>query len=114
MDYYLDTDDELDEDFGPLQDPTDNTYRITLPVLLFPDEDMSWRSKSMCVVYPSVSWFGGTRANQIKAKTICNEECEVRAECLEFALRNNEQFGIWGGMYEEERKVLVRSRNVAS
>ena len=33
------------------------------------------------------------------AKTICTT-CEVRGECLEYALQNDERFGIWGGLSE--------------
>ena len=34
--------------------------------------------------------------------------CEVRAECLEYALEHDERFGIWGGMSERERRRLKR------
>ena len=37
-------------------------------------------------------------------------ECEVRAECLEFALDTNQDSGIWGGLSEEERRVIRRQR----
>ena len=30
--------------------------------------------------------------------------CEVQPECLEYALRHGEKFGIWGGMSERERR----------
>jgi WhiB family transcriptional regulator, redox-sensing transcriptional regulator len=40
------------------------------------------------------------------AKTIC-AQCEVRAECLEFALRVREPYGIWGGLTEAERRRRV-------
>ncbi|MES8969273.1 WhiB family transcriptional regulator, partial [Cutibacterium acnes] len=36
---------------------------------------------------------------------IC-ESCEVRQECLEYALANDERFGIWGGLSEMERRRL--------
>lgn len=44
------------------------------------------------------------RVQRVKyAKQLCSE-CEVRPECLEFALKTNEKFGIWGGMTERERR----------
>jgi WhiB family redox-sensing transcriptional regulator len=46
---------------------------------------------------------GSTR----EAKRICGE-CPVRAECLEYALEEDERFGIWGGMSERERRKLKR------
>jgi WhiB family redox-sensing transcriptional regulator len=39
------------------------------------------------------------------AKKICTG-CEVRGECLEYALSNDERFGIWGGLSERERRKL--------
>ena len=34
--------------------------------------------------------------------------CEVRSECLEKALANDERFGIWGGLSERERRKLKK------
>ena len=34
--------------------------------------------------------------------------CEVRGECLEYALANDERFGIWGGLSERERRKLKK------
>jgi WhiB family redox-sensing transcriptional regulator len=36
---------------------------------------------------------------------IC-QSCEVRAQCLEYALERDERFGIWGGLSERERRKL--------
>lgn len=36
------------------------------------------------------------------AKTVC-AGCPVRSDCLDFALRTNQQFGIWGGLSERAR-----------
>ena len=44
-----------------------------------------------------------------KARQVCGE-CLVRAECLEFALDTNQDSGIWGGLSEEERRVIRRQR----
>ena len=41
------------------------------------------------------------------AKRVCSG-CTVRAECLEYALANDERFGIWGGLSERERRRLRR------
>ena len=46
---------------------------------------------------------GSTR----EAKRVCLS-CEVRAECLEYALGNDERFGIWGGLSERERRKLKK------
>jgi WhiB family redox-sensing transcriptional regulator len=41
------------------------------------------------------------------AKAVC-AGCDVRADCLEFAISTNQEYGIWGGTSEEERRVLRR------
>jgi len=44
-----------------------------------------------------------------KAKIICST-CPVRMECLDYALRIREAHGVWGGLNELERRVLLRER----
>jgi WhiB family transcriptional regulator, redox-sensing transcriptional regulator len=44
-----------------------------------------------------------------KAKAIC-AACPVRMECLEYAVRTREPHGIWGGLNELERRLLIRER----
>jgi WhiB family redox-sensing transcriptional regulator len=46
---------------------------------------------------------GSTR----EAKRVCLS-CDVRSECLEYALAHDERFGIWGGLSERERRRLKR------
>lgn len=50
------------------------------------------------------------------AKAVC-AGCPVRAECLEFALANDERWGVWGGTSERQRRAMravrVRERRVA-
>jgi WhiB family redox-sensing transcriptional regulator len=46
------------------------------------------------------------------AKRICNA-CEHKAECLAWALENNEQFGIYGGASERERRRLQKKGEAA-
>ena len=36
--------------------------------------------------------------------------CEVRDECLEYAIENGEQYGMWGGKSEHERRKIKRQR----
>jgi len=48
-------------------------------------------------------------ARERKAKSIC-AVCPVRIECLEYAVRIREPHGIWGGLNEIERRVLIREQ----
>ena len=43
--------------------------------------------------------------NQLAAKALC-ATCPVVKECLAFALKHDEPYGIWGGMTHQERKAL--------
>ncbi len=46
-------------------------------------------------------------AAQNRAKVIC-VGCPVRTECLADALDNQIEFGVWGGMTERERRMVLR------
>lgn len=46
-----------------------------------------------------------------EAKEHCGN-CESRENCLNYAVSNNENEGIWGGLTEEERKRLGRSPGI--
>ena len=48
-------------------------------------------------------------AAQNKVKVIC-AGCRVRTECLADALDNEIEFGVWGGMTERERRMVLRKR----
>ena len=66
-----------------------------------------WRAAGACVTADPELFFpvspGGMAAGQIaQARRIC-AGCQVRRQCLEFALRTNEMVGIWGGTTPEER-----------
>jgi WhiB family redox-sensing transcriptional regulator len=37
--------------------------------------------------------------------------CEMRTACLEYALANDERFGVWGGLSEKERLSLRRTQD---
>lgn len=51
----------------------------------------------------------GDEEGTAMAKAIC-ATCPVREECLEFAMRTNDQYGIQGGMTAKERQALRRRR----
>lgn len=46
------------------------------------------------------------RARTIQAKSVC-ARCDVREMCLDFALRNGDDAGIFGGLDADERQPLV-------
>jgi WhiB family transcriptional regulator, redox-sensing transcriptional regulator len=44
-----------------------------------------------------------------RAKSVCLR-CDVRSECLEWAMATGQDAGVWGGLSEEERRSLRRAR----
>ena len=50
---------------------------------------------------------GPAIAQAAEAKAVCRE-CTVQTICLQWALDNNQDSGVWGGMSEEERRSLKR------
>lgn len=75
--------------------------------LLGPDDDLSWRDAARCAQSDAELFFPEKGGSNRIAKRICRA-CPVRAECLEFALGTGEEFGIWGGLSEIERRRLLR------
>ncbi|MGR6964505.1 WhiB family transcriptional regulator [Geodermatophilus sp. URMC 61] len=72
---------------------------------LAPVGDPSWRLEALCAETDPEAFFPEKGGSTRDAKRVCSG-CSVRAECLEFALANDERFGIWGGLSERERRRL--------
>jgi len=72
-------------------------------------DPVDWRSAGLCAQTDPEAFFPEKGGSTRDAKAVCRS-CEVRTECLEFALANDERFGIWGGLSERERRFLKRSR----
>ncbi len=69
---------------------------------------LAWQEQALCAQTDPEAFFPEKGGSTREAKKICTG-CEVRAECLEFALANDERFGIWGGLSERERRRLKRA-----
>ncbi|WRL67015.1 WhiB family transcriptional regulator [Blastococcus brunescens] len=73
-----------------------------------------WRADALCAETDPEAFFPEKGGSTREAKRVCTG-CTVRAECLEFALTNDERFGIWGGLSERERRRLrVQRRDAVS
>lgn len=77
--------------------------------------DWDWSKDALCLEYPEVDFYPNKSdtSSVKKAKRIC-KQCLVRDECLDFAYRNKEVGGIWGGFFEDERKKVVMLRKVVT
>jgi WhiB family redox-sensing transcriptional regulator len=69
------------------------------------DNPLSWQADSLCAQTDPEAFFPEKGGSTRDAKKICTS-CEVKAQCLEYALQNDERFGIWGGLSERERRKL--------
>lgn len=73
---------------------------------------MDWRSKAACLTVDPELFFpigntGPAIVQTAEAKAVC-ATCSVQQTCLQWALDNNQDSGVWGGMSEEERRALKR------
>ena len=69
------------------------------------DNALAWQTDSLCAQTDPEAFFPEKGGPTRDAKKIC-VSCEVRTQCLEYALQNDERFGIWGGLSERERRKL--------
>lgn len=74
----------------------------------------AWERLAACVKSDPTQFFpvgkgSDALAAAAAAKAVC-ARCPVRDRCAEFALDTNQQYGIWGGLDEEERRAIRRSR----
>ena len=67
----------------------------------------SWQERSLCAQTDPEAFFPEKGGSTREAKRVCLS-CEVRVECLEYALENDERFGIWGGLSERERRRVKK------
>jgi WhiB family redox-sensing transcriptional regulator len=71
--------------------------------------DTSWMADGNCVGVDPDLFFPERGESTKEAKAVCRA-CDVRDQCLEFALDNRERFGIWGGLSERERRRIRKAR----
>jgi WhiB family transcriptional regulator, redox-sensing transcriptional regulator len=74
--------------------------------------DLDWRDRALCAQTDPEAFFPERGGSVREAKRVCRS-CEVRAECLEYALENDERFGVYGGLSERERRRLKRGSPAA-
>lgn len=75
---------------------------------------MDWRHRAACrdedpeLFFP-IGTTGPALLQIEEAKTVCRG-CDVREQCLQFALETGQDAGVWGGLSEDERRALKRRR----
>ncbi|WP_432491645.1 WhiB family transcriptional regulator [Kineococcus gypseus] len=76
-------------------------------------EHGAWKQLGLCAQTDPEAFFPEKGGSTREAKRVC-QGCEVRRECLEYALARDERFGIWGGLSERERRRLRRQQRGAA
>ncbi|QUH03598.1 WhiB family transcriptional regulator [Saccharopolyspora erythraea] len=72
----------------------------------------NWRDQAACLdedpeLFFPVSEVGPGARQASAAKAVC-ARCPVRSECLDYALENGLDHGVFGGMTDRERRALSR------
>lgn len=67
---------------------------------------VNWRADAACADLDAELMFA-TAADQHQMKRVCRR-CPVISDCLIESLDNRIEFGVWGGLTERERRVLLR------
>ena len=76
------------------------------------DMDTDWMAAGLCRHEPAATFFPRDGVGVEIARRIC-AECPVKSPCLEYALRNRIDHGVWGGASERERRRIARQRRLA-
>src|SRR6202048_4675902 len=71
--------------------------------------DTAWMSDSKCRELPPETFFPSDGVGVEVARRIC-ADCPVKSPCLEYALYNRIEHGVWGGASERERRRIARRR----
>lgn len=64
-----------------------------------------WKEGKPCLEYPE-EFFAESNRAQRQAAQVCHLSCPVQDTCLDYALRADERWGVWGGTTEREREKL--------
>ncbi|HVM68196.1 MAG TPA: WhiB family transcriptional regulator [Acidimicrobiales bacterium] len=75
--------------------------------------DTEWMAEGRCSDVPPSVFFPSDGVGVDAARKIC-QDCEVKGLCLEYALVNRIDHGVWGGTSERERRRILRSRRIGA
>lgn len=74
--------------------------------------NLEWHKGALCsqvdpeIFFPEV----GSSYTSQTAKKVCGQ-CDVKQQCLDFALERREQHGVWGGTAPADRYRLLREQD---
>ena len=71
--------------------------------------DNAWMAHGNCNNHPPAVFFPSDGVGVEIAKKIC-ETCPVKDECLEYALANRVDHGVWGAASDRQRLRILKDR----
>ncbi len=74
-----------------------------------PDSPTAWMAEGNCRLYPPAVFFPSDGVGVDRARKICRD-CPVSSRCLEYALDERIEHGVWGGCSERERRRILKRR----
>ena len=81
--------------------------RMNVELLDTTEDALSWQERALCAQTDPEAFFPEKGGSTRDAKKVC-VGCDVRSECLEYALEHDERCGIWGGLSERERRKFKK------
>lgn len=73
--------------------------------------ETEWMTIGKCREEPPTTFFPSDGVGVEVARRIC-ATCDAKLPCLEYALRNRIDHGVWGGTSERERRRIARQRRL--
>lgn len=75
------------------------------------ETDTDWMEIGLCREEPPATFFPSDGVGVEVAKRICGN-CPVSETCLEYALENRIDHGVWGGTSERQRRRILKARRL--
>lgn len=72
----------------------------------------NWKMKARCLDADPEIFFPPEGVNIRMARAVCLT-CPVQEECLEYAIKNRIEYGVWGGLSTSQRGIIAKRMRVA-
>ena len=79
-------------------------------LMALPDDPLPpdyWQDRAACFGIDPDVFFPISEEEAGPALTYCGA-CRIREDCLAWAIKNGERYGVWGGLTEQQRRRIVR------
>lgn len=97
----------------PQPTPLPKQYRLTTPQPRHVEDPLAWQADALCAQVGTELFFPEQGGSSQDAKRIC-AACDVRAQCLQYAIDHEERWGMWGGVSERNLRKLIAQKNWAA